>query len=582
MADVPAPVALGLAPIQPPANPLVTLGGYADLQNKMNSNRQFQQAFNAKQVAGQVLAAAPDLETGLADLYKNPQTAAFAPEIANSVREGQLAFANIAKAQAETQGDYQTQAQSGLQAVLKAVSGSLTDPSQFGAAVKAQLATMSPTARARVEPAIGQITTSLLDGLPQDPEQARAAFNKRLAGIGLAAGISPETINGLTFTPGIISQGSQIQPGAFAPGYAGGGFTPAGPALGIGAAPSWQTINGVPTPAQAIGPGGGGGTGPVGNALAPGNPSPVPGPSPVTTNALGGQGPAAVAGQASAGVGSSTAGNAASATAGALAGDGTPLIPPGTRMVSPGAGKGLAGITILSPTQQHTADALSSEFNSKGLDQFQSAQGLQASLKYMDNGLDALARGGGFLVPGTAQQFRNDFAKAANTIYSMAGQPVPFDPSKIASAEDMNKETTKMGAAVLGQFFGQQREAAETIMNFSKAVPGTENTYLGGKLVLGGIAASTQRVIDQRNFENEWQAKNQGNLTGAVEAFNRLHPAEQYAKGVLDSMGMTETGFKTPEAVRDAYAKGYMTADQAKAAIHSQFPSWAQTVGGGQ
>jgi hypothetical protein len=64
-----------------------------------------------------------------------------------------------------------------------------------------------------------------------------------------------------------------------------------------------------------------------------------------------------------------------------------------------------------------------------------------------------------------------------------------------------------------------------------------------------------------RNFQNEWQTRNQGNLAGSAEAFNRLHPAQDYAKTVLAEMGLTAKGFASPEAKARAQALGYLAKD---------------------
>lgn len=257
-----------------------------------------------------------------------------------------------------------------------------------------------------------------------------------------------------------------------------------------------------------------------------------------------------------------------------LAGDGKPLIPPGTPMTSPSLGTGTGGAQVLSPNQATISHQLAQDFATTGMKDLNSAQAGLASLRYMDNAFDQMIKGGpgGFLVPGTLANSRAALARFANTAAQIIGKPVPFDASQIASIEDFNKETRRMGAQVTNSFFGGNHEAAQTIMNMTQSVPNIENTYLGGKLVTEGIRQALQRVVDMRNFQSTWAQQNQGNLTGSIEAFNRLHPAEDYANTALARFGLGTGGFQSPDAIRQAYRSGYLTLDQAKSLAHQQFP----------
>ena len=257
-----------------------------------------------------------------------------------------------------------------------------------------------------------------------------------------------------------------------------------------------------------------------------------------------------------------------------VAGDGKPLIPPNTPMTSPNLGTGTGGAQVLSPNQTTISHQLAQDFATTGMKDLNSAQAGLASLRYMDNAFDQMVKGGpgGFLVPGTLANSRAALARFANTAAQIIGKPVPFDASQIASIEDFNKETRRMGAQVTNSFFGGNHEAAQTIMNMTQSVPNIENTYLGGKLVTEGIRQALQRVIDMRNFQSTWAQQNQGNLTGSIETFNRLHPAEDYANTALARFGLGTGGFQSPEAIRQAYRSGYLTLDQAKSLAHQQFP----------
>lgn len=529
------------------ANPLGMVGQFAQIQNQLNTARLFRQTFAARQMAGQILAGADpnDPEAGIRALMSNPQTAPFAGEIINNIRGAQATLLSM-------QGEQQKQAQSGLEGFMKMLPGVMADPSQFNALAQANMATLSPTAQARVAPAIDSLRQALTGGLPTEPGAARAVFNNRLNGLLVAGGVSPDSIRAITGTPTTINLGGRVVAGVQAPAIAGGAFIPAS-SLATSLTPQVAQPGGV-----VVGGGGAGAysaPGPA-NALAP---SAAP-RTPVTAMPLA----------------------APSATGGsALAGDGRPLFV-GANMASPRVGVGIGGVNILSPAQQNTAKELSDEFNNQGVKEFQGAQNSMASFRYMDNALDTLAKGGGFLVPGTAEQARVELGKFVNTVTQMTGTAPAFDPTKIASAEDFMKETKRSGFQLINTMFGGQREAAETIQNATASVPGIENSYLGGKILVDSLRAAAQRAIDQRNFQNAWQQQpgNQGNLTGSAEEFNRLHPAEDYANGVLAKYGMTEKGFTSPEAVRQAVQQGYMTRDQGLAALRAQWPGGPPAANG--
>jgi hypothetical protein len=135
----------------------------------------------------------------------------------------------------------------------------------------------------------------------------------------------------------------------------------------------------------------------------------------------------------------------------------------------------------------------------------------------------------------------------------------------------MVKDTKRMGLMVVNQFLGGQREAASVIQGVTQSVPGIENTYMGAKLVAGSLQSVMQRVIDERNFQNQWQAKNQGDLNGSAEAFNTEHPPQDYAKSVLKPFGLTENGFKSKADIANAVKEGYLTKSQAYDIAKQQF-----------
>ncbi len=270
---------------------LGTIGQFANIQNAINQNRLFQQTFAARQKAGQILAGAPDMETGLQNLLKDPVTAPFAGETINSIRTSQQTLADIGRLQAVTAGERQTQAEHGLSALYKSLGPVMADPSEatWNAVVNSNLATLSPSAREAVTPAIQSIKSGLMDGLPAEPNARRAAFNQRLSGFMISGGVTPESINAIAGTPTTLDLGGYKQPGLQLPSTVGGGFAPSGNPLSM--TPPAANVTGdfgpggAPTVARLPGglPAGvpSGGSQPTAGALVAGGPSggaPVGGP----------------------------------------------------------------------------------------------------------------------------------------------------------------------------------------------------------------------------------------------------------------------------------------------------------------
>ena len=237
-------VSLGLKFPDPASQPnaLDTVGKFATIQNNLNQNKLFQQTFAARQQAGHIMATAPDLETGLSNLYKDPQVAPFAGEMVGQIRQGMLAGVQY-------QGEVQKQATSGYDAVIQGLPAMLASPTEgtWKNAIESKLGTLSPLARKQVEPILANMKTALLDGLPDDPAAAKAEFAKRVAGFSLATGAKPEAISGILGPATSQDTGGKIQFGRTAPpqggpaGEAPGSFIP-GNALGKTLAPTLTDV----------------------------------------------------------------------------------------------------------------------------------------------------------------------------------------------------------------------------------------------------------------------------------------------------------------------------------------------------
>ena len=217
MAGIDPSISLGVTSGAPaPQNPLATLGALSDIQNKQNQNALFQQQFMAKQRAGEIIATGG----GMDGLMKDPTVAPFAGQIINEYKQGMLATQQI-------QGEQQKQSLEGMNGVVKAMISGVADPSQLKPSVQAWLGTLSPSARARVEPAANTLVTAMTSGLPKDPAAALPVFKQRLIGNLMATGVGPDQLAALTGRQVTQDQGGALVSGVAAPAQLGGGFTPA-------------------------------------------------------------------------------------------------------------------------------------------------------------------------------------------------------------------------------------------------------------------------------------------------------------------------------------------------------------------
>lgn len=519
-----------------------TMEKMANVRQLMNQNAIFQQTFQAKQRAGQIMATAPSVEEGLKRLQADPLTASFAPELMNSYR--QLDLTNT-----QVQGAQQEMYRSGFHELMKAMPSAYTDMASFQKNLALRLGTLSPMTQQYFKNSgiVSGILSALFDDLPADPTLRAAEYSKRYNAMMLGADYNPEAINAQTGKNAQIDLGDRVQPTREIPTALGGGQVPVGPAIPkTGVAPQVTNVGG--TPLILGGPGGGASN---------------------DNNALGVTQPA---GGASAGTG--TGGNSPAGNAG----DGTPVVPPGFAITgAPVQGKPSAtnptGMPVLSEEEKTLSAEMAKMYGEGGLKTYQGAQTTMGMLRQMDSDLDNMISSGGLGVPGTAAKARLMLENAANTVASITGKKPPFDPSQVASAENFIKAMTTMRLSVLNTMLGTQREAAQTISSMGEAVPNINNSYLGAKMLVETFRQMSQRVMDERAFDNWYMQQTRGNLTGAEEAFNKLHPAQEYAKQALDKFGMDTSGkFKDPQTVLRYISQGYLTKDQGNKILNQQFP----------
>lgn len=205
-------------------------------------------------------------------------------------------------------------------------------------------------------------------------------------------------------------------------------------------------------------------------------------------------------------------------------------LPPGAPGAPPAGGPiGTPWVTgIAEPTKEQIG--IEQEGFKEAKKEFGAAQSVQQRLGMMDHAIDNLNQAG-WSSTGTGANMRVGAARDINSFFSIFGAKPLFDPSKVASWEDLNKETTRAGfelARTLGS-----REAAMIVQAATTAVPNAENSAMGAKLVSSSLNQAAQRQIDYYQFLNDWGAQHGGRLNGADIAFNQQHPTGDYVNRAI-------------------------------------------------
>lgn len=193
---------------------------------------------------------------------------------------------------------------------------------------------------------------------------------------------------------------------------------------------------------------------------------------------------------------------------------------------------GQGGVQTLSPEERSLQEKILPEQFEKAKESFDSATGLQLQLGQMQEQLQQLGTTG-FLAPGTGDSERLAYAKKANSLAKIAGvkdADLPFDANKVASGEDIQKGTTRLGFDLARQL--GSREAMMIVQQAVGAVPGIENTPRGARLIFGALNTAAQRQVDYYNFLSDW-AQHNPNTMGADVAFNKAYPVGRYTNQAL-------------------------------------------------
>lgn len=502
----------------PAQNPLALAGTYADVQNKLNTNKAFQLELQAKQKLGQIMATSPDIPTAIQRAQQDPSVSAFVPDIVQTITGTENTLQQY-------KGQVQTQTKDAFEHAASMLPGLVVDPKGATAGIEAWVNSIpDPSIKATVSKNINHILEAVDDpGL--NLEGRKKAITAAAVGIPGAL----EAMNKFWAQPVITDRGDVLQPG-----------TVQGPIPTIGGRAPGSIQN-------------------AGNALSKGLPPGVYSPEGMVSGGKYGSG-------GPNGVGATTISPGVdSAVANKIGADGKPLIPPGVSMDSPPVDRSSFGVPVgpqaasIAEMQKKWAGAETEAYQNSGI--------LLGQIGEMKHNLTQLESGKGMLAPGSGAEFRLGVAKLGKLVEDVTGADLGVNKEKIANAEDAMKLTQRLGISYLTSVLGSQREAAETIRNITeKGIPGIQNTYLGASLMMDMIESVAKRSMEEHEFRTVWQArsKNRGNLTGADIAFNQAHPATDYIKQGLEKYGLTESGFKDRAALDAALAKGLITAEQAE------------------
>lgn len=178
--------------------------------------------------------------------------------------------------------------------------------------------------------------------------------------------------------------------------------------------------------------------------------------------------------------------------------------------------------TGLSPQQE--------QFLKEGLgkeeqDKYESAQQALAQTQAIQNSMNKLSNGG-WVGMGTLAEERADAAKALNTASSILGfKGEVFDPEKVASSEEFNKQATALSFNMVKQL--GSRESMMAINMASKSNPNVELSPTGGQLLNATTAEAAQREVDKHEYMTQQVQAGIPQAQAEIQ-FNKQNPISNY------------------------------------------------------
>jgi len=204
-----------------------------------------------------------------------------------------------------------------------------------------------------------------------------------------------------------------------------------------------------------------------------------------------------------------------------------PIVTPGGQQV----------ITAAPPQQVEGREAAVKDFLTKDNDAYQAAQNTQAWIHQVTSAADTMNAAGPAYMTGPFAPQRLAAMSTVNDLARTANITPPFDQNALASWEEMKKATTTAGFELSSHYEGHARQAAQTIMNATSAVPAQTNSPVGVKLVAAGIQEGAQSAIDLHNYKQGIYNATQGaGLEHAENDFYQANPAAMYAARAISTV----------------------------------------------
>ena len=529
-------------------NPLGAISDLSRIQLMNNQNRLFQQEFQAKQIAGQIIATSPDDATAVQRMKADPRVGPWATQIESTMLGNSATLANIALEKqhtqqsaaettlagtrnveaatgagrniaetgqigAQTAAKWAETGQSAYSSVLNGLAPTLTDPGSFEKWYTAATSAIPDSVLDANSGTVRKSLTNIHDILGPLAATDPDGYKRQVGAALLRTGMSPEA----------TAQAAGTIPRQIAPGTGSG----VGLIGGVGQPPG---MGGIANPVTG-GPSGA----PAGNPIAP---SPGAGTPPTAPGAP-----------------------QAAAAAAPLHPDGTALAAPDSMIPKPVVSS-INGMPMRDPSLTKSIGDQLDKWNAEQPNYDAAAQ-TSAKLTEQKQNLETMAEGGSWLQPGPGAQFRLGLGNLVNLANSVAhpGEPPLVDVTKLAAGQNSIKDTANLGFGVAKANFGGGREALGVLENAISSVPGIDNTALGGMLVSDVLKASTDWKAAQQPFKQDWLQRTggpgfAGDLTGSDSAYLKLHPPSAVIQPVLDKYGLGSDGFKSEADLAKMFNEG--------------------------
>jgi len=195
---------------------------------------------------------------------------------------------------------------------------------------------------------------------------------------------------------------------------------------------------------------------------------------------------------------------------------------------------GVPAVEKIAPQIQEARNKAYEDFAGKDTDSYIAAQNTHQWLEQMNHAADTLNAAGGFMGTGPTSAARIGFVSNLNDTLRTMGLPT-VDANEVASWEELKKATTTAGFELSSHYEGHARQAAQTIINATSAVPAAQNSPVGFKVVSAGIQEAAQNAIDLHEFKQKVYDQG-GDLNHAEVQFYQQNPAQMYARRAISTV----------------------------------------------